>query len=87
MLESDDRQREKVVGVIGAISDNTAAMLVGRYTTGPLELFAGYEYIHYGAPSDPQAAFTDIAGNFLCLSAGVQQHQYQQCCLWRERAS
>ena len=48
------------------ISDNTAAIFVAKYTTGPLKLYAGYEYIHYAAPSDPQTAFTDIAGNFLC---------------------
>ena len=48
------------------ISNNTAAMLVAKYTTGPLKLFAGYEYIRYAAPSDPQTAFTDIAGNFVC---------------------
>jgi predicted porin len=48
------------------ISDNTAAMLVARYTTGALKLYAGYEYIRYAAPSDPQSAFTNIAGSFLC---------------------
>jgi predicted porin len=49
------------------ISDNEAVMLVAKYTDGPLKLFAGYEHIRYMAPSDPQAAFTDIAGNFVCL--------------------
>jgi predicted porin len=49
------------------ISDNEAVMLVARYTNGPLKLYAGYEHIRYMAPSDPQTAFTDIAGNFLCL--------------------
>jgi predicted porin len=53
------------------ISDNTAAMFVAKYTTGPLKLYAGYEYIHYAAPSDPQTAFTDIAGNFLCLGCAA----------------
>jgi predicted porin len=48
------------------ISDNSAVMLVAKYTHGPLKVYAGYEYIRYTAPSDPQAAFTDIAGNFLC---------------------
>jgi predicted porin len=48
------------------ISDNTAVMFVAKYTTGPLKLYAGYEHIRYAAPSDPQTAFTDIAGNFLC---------------------
>jgi predicted porin len=50
------------------ISDNTAVMFVAKYTTGPLKLFAGYEHIQYAAPSDPQTAFTDIAGDFLCLA-------------------
>jgi predicted porin len=48
------------------ISDNTAGMFVARYTAESLKLYAGYEYIRYAAPSDPQTAFTDIAGNFLC---------------------
>jgi predicted porin len=50
----------------GTISDNQAVMLVAKYTTGPLKLYAGYEHIRYMAPSDPQTAFTDIGGNFLC---------------------
>jgi hypothetical protein len=33
---------------------------------GPLKLYAGYEHIRYMAPSDPQTAHTDIAGDFLC---------------------
>src|SRR6266404_5364503 len=49
------------------ISDNEAAMFVAKYTNGPLKLYAGYEYFRFTAPSDPQTAFTDIAGNFLCL--------------------
>jgi predicted porin len=50
------------------ISDNSAAMFVAKYTNGPLKLYAGYEYIRYMAPSDPQTAFTDIAGNFVCAA-------------------
>src|SRR6266446_4107022 len=49
------------------LSNNTAAMFVAKYTTGPLKVYAGYEYFRFTAPSDPQTAFTDIAGNFLCL--------------------
>jgi predicted porin len=48
------------------ISDNAAVMLVAKYVDGPLKLFAGYEHITYMAPSDPQTAFTNIAGSFLC---------------------
>jgi predicted porin len=50
-----------------AISDNEAVMLVAKYTNGPLKVYAGYENIRYMAPSNPQTAFTDIAGTFLCL--------------------
>ena len=50
------------------ISDNEAVMVVAKYTNGPLKLYAGYEHIRYMAPSNPQTAFTDIAGNFLCLN-------------------
>jgi predicted porin len=48
------------------ISDNTAVMLVAKYTNGPLKLFAGYEHIRYAAPSNPQTAFNTISGDFLC---------------------
>ena len=48
------------------ISDNRAVMLLARYTDGPLKVYAGYEHIRYMAPSDPQTAFTDIGGNFVC---------------------
>ncbi len=48
------------------ISDNRAVMLLAKYTDGPLKLYAGYEHIQYLAPSNPQTAFTDIAGSFLC---------------------
>jgi predicted porin len=49
------------------ISDNRAVMVLAKYTNGPLKLYAGYEQIKFSAPSDPQAAFTDIAGDFICL--------------------
>ena len=49
------------------ISDNQAAMFVAKYTNGPLKLYAGYEYFRFTAPSDPQTAFTDVSGSFLCL--------------------
>jgi predicted porin len=50
------------------ISDNRAVMVLARYTNGPLKLYAGYEQIRFMAPSDPQMAFTDVAGNFVCLN-------------------
>src|SRR5262245_66456518 len=49
------------------ISDNRAVMLLARYTNVPLKLYAGFEQIRYSAPSDPQMAFTNIAGDFVCL--------------------
>jgi len=48
------------------ISDDTSVMLLARYTIGPLKLYGGYEWIRYGAPSDPQTGFNDISGNFIC---------------------
>jgi predicted porin len=48
------------------VSDNTAMMFVAKYAAGPLKWYAGYEFIRYSAPSDPQTAFTDIAGDFVC---------------------
>src|ERR1700704_2467313 len=53
------------------ISDNEAVMLVAKYTNGPLKVYAGYEHIRYMAPSNPQTAFTDIAGAFLCLGCNA----------------
>lgn len=47
-------------------SDNSSVMLLGKYAVGPLKLYAGYEWIHFAAPSNPQTAFTDIGGHFIC---------------------
>ena len=48
------------------ISDNSSVMLLAKYAIGPLKLYGGYERIRFAAPSDPQTAFTNIAGTFLC---------------------
>jgi predicted porin len=48
------------------ISDNSSIMLLAKYAIGPLKLYGGYERIRFTAPSDPQTAFTNIAGTFLC---------------------
>lgn len=48
------------------ISDNRGFMLLARYTNGPLKLYAGYKRTRFTAPSDPQRAFTDIAGDYIC---------------------
>jgi predicted porin len=56
------------------LSDDTSAMLVAKYSKGPLKLYAGYEYIRYAPPSNPFAAgtgFRDIAGNFVCAGCAA----------------
>jgi predicted porin len=53
------------------ISDNTSVMLLARYTTGPLKLYGGYEWIQFAPPSDPQTAFNDISGDFICLGCAA----------------
>jgi predicted porin len=45
------------------ISDDTSVMALAKYTNGPLNLYAGYEWIQFAPPSDPQTSFTDIAGD------------------------
>ena len=53
------------------ISDDTSVMLLARYTNGPIKLYAGYEWIQFAPPSDPQTSFTDIAGDPLCLGCAA----------------
>jgi len=48
------------------ISDNSSVMLVAKYAIQRVKLYGGYERIRFTAPSDPQTAFTNIAGTFLC---------------------
>jgi predicted porin len=56
------------------LSDDTSVMVVGKYSKGPVKLFAGYEYIQYAPPSNSFATgtgFTDIAGDFLCAACAA----------------
>jgi len=56
------------------LSDDTSVMLVGKYSNGPVKLFAGYEYILYAPPSNPYATntgFTDISGDFVCAGCAA----------------
>jgi predicted porin len=56
------------------LSDNTSMMLVGKYSNGPVKLFAGYEFIRYAPPSNPFApgtGFSDIAGDFVCAGCAA----------------
>jgi predicted porin len=53
------------------LSNNSSVMAVGKYTNGPLKVFAGYEFIRYAPPSNafaPGTGFSDIAGDFICAS-------------------
>jgi len=39
--------------VAGTVSDNTSFMLLAKYGTGPVQPFAGYEYIQFANPGHP----------------------------------
>jgi predicted porin len=56
------------------LSDNSSVMLVGKYSNGPVKLFAGYEFIRYAPPSSPFApgtGFSDISGDFVCAACAA----------------
>jgi rubredoxin len=56
------------------LSDDSSVMLVGKYSNGPVKLFAGYEFIRYAPPSNPFAAgtgFSDISGDFVCAGCAA----------------
>jgi predicted porin len=56
------------------LSDNSSVMLVGKYSNGPLKLFAGYEFIRFAPPSNrfaPGTGFSDIAGDFVCAGCAA----------------
>jgi predicted porin len=44
--------------VSATLSDNTNVMVLAKYTIDKLQLSAGYEWVNYGAPSDPARNFT-----------------------------
>ena len=50
--------------VAGTVSDNTGLMLLGRYETGPIKLYAGYEKILFANPHFPLSAGTPIIGGY-----------------------
>jgi predicted porin len=50
--------------VAGTVSDNTSLMLLARYTTGPLHLYAGYEDIEFTNPSTGLRVGTPIIGGY-----------------------
>jgi predicted porin len=49
------------------LSDNTSAMIVAKYTLDRLKLYAGYEWMQFANPSDPDTtSFYDTAGYLIC---------------------
>jgi len=50
--------------VAGTISDNTAVMLLAKYTFGPIKLYGGYEHIQFANPKDPLAPGNFIVGGY-----------------------
>jgi predicted porin len=50
--------------VAGTVSDNSGLMLLGRYETGPIKLYAGYENILFANPHFPLSAGTTIIGGY-----------------------
>jgi hypothetical protein len=71
------------------LSNDSSVMLVGKYTNGPLKLFAGYEFIQFCAPQQSVCApyrFYKYRGRLRLrrLHRG-QQYQYQQHGFQRRR--
>jgi predicted porin len=53
------------------ISNNTSVMATAKYQVDRLKLYAGYQWIQFENPSDPQTSLTDIAGDFLCAGCNT----------------
>lgn len=52
----------------GTVSDNTAYAIVGKYSFGAPQVFAGYEHIEYANPVHPLApGYVDIGGYILAF--------------------
>lgn len=50
------------------ISNQTGVMALAKYDVSPLKLYAGYEWIQFAPPSDPQTSFRD--DGFLFMAFG-----------------
>jgi predicted porin len=50
--------------VAATVSDNTAFMLVAKYTIGPVKLYGGYEHIDYANPNNPLTPGAFIEGGY-----------------------
>jgi len=51
--------------VSGTVSDNTAVMLLAKYTIGPVKLFAGYEHIDFNNPNNPLSIGSFLPGGYV----------------------
>ncbi len=51
------------------ISNQTSFMALAKYTVSPLTLYAGFEWVQFAPPSDPQTLFRD--DGFLFVQAAV----------------
>jgi predicted porin len=50
--------------VAGTVSDNTVFQVAGKYTIGPVKLYAGYEHINFANPNNPLAPGAFIEGGY-----------------------
>ena len=50
--------------VAATVSDNTVFQIAGKYTIGPVKLFAGYEHINFANPNNPLAPGAFIEGGY-----------------------
>jgi predicted porin len=61
--------------VTATLSDNTNVMVLAKYTTEELKLYAGYEWMQFAPPSNPftvaGTGFTTIVGDFVCLDCAT----------------
>jgi predicted porin len=58
------------------ISDDTGVMLLAKYTYNQVKLYAGYEFIRFENPSNPQLTnFTEIAG-YTVVAADINNKAY-----------
>ena len=50
--------------ISATVSDNTAIMLLAKYSVGPLGLFGGYEHIQFANPSSPLTPGAALEGGY-----------------------
>ena len=50
--------------VSGTVSDNTAIMLLAKYSIGPVKLYGGYEHMQFANPNNPLTIGSFITGGY-----------------------